>query len=384
LVPANGAIVCLLMVAMFGMLVVLQFTSFEFNSIRITSMTRAVFAYGYLNSWIAEFFLAPDTSAIARQLAELQKVSPDRLRGTEPAWPVGDKIAIVQLESFGWNTLNYRLNGREVTPFFNKLARSSRIFRLQAYHNIGTAEMDYAVLSCGTPSPQMISYFVPDVDYSNALPRFMSKRGFETVSLHGATGEFYSRRGNFERMGFNEIHFREDFRGRDVKQSYWGVRDEELFRHSAERMRNNASPQFHFIITLDTHGPFNLIKEEEKTVFPDSTMLEENYFNSLAAVDEKIREYVESLPEGTTLIFYGDHTAGVVYGDYAPARVGEAEFVPCLVLVTGSDASWMSTAPREDSQPDDLRILDIVNHLRRQVERNVPVGSGQSKVASLS
>ncbi|MDB6017345.1 MAG: hypothetical protein JWR19_1834 [Pedosphaera sp.] len=365
----NGLALGFLLLLLFALIMFLQYTSFRFKSMGITSITRAVFAYGYVNSWIAEFFVAPDTRQVVNELAELQKVSPDRLTATEPAWPVGDKVVVLQLESFGWNVVNHHINGREVTPYFNSLVHSSRLFKIQAYHAIGTADMDYAVLSGGTPSPHLISYFVPDIDYTNALPRFMQQHGFRTVALHGATGEFYSRRNNFVRMGFDEIQFREDFRGRPVKHSYWGVRDEELFRISSEKMRNARGPEFHFIITLDTHGPFNLIHEDEKEIFPGSPIWQENYFNSMHALDRNLRDYVESLPTGTTVILYGDHTSGVEYDTFKPAREGDVEYVPCLVHVRRAPESWPAVETTPSSLPSDLRMLDVMNFLRRQVAR---------------
>ncbi len=313
---------------------------------------------------------------MVKELAELQKVSPDRLAETEEPWPVSDRIALVQLESVGWNALNCRMNGQEVTPYMNRLARASRLLRLRAYHNIGTADMDYAAMSCGTPSPNLISYFVPEIDYSGALPRFMQEHGFRTVSLHGATGEFYNRRSNFERMGFDEIHFREEFRGQPVAQSYWGVRDQELFRVSAEKMRKASGPEFHFIITLDSHGPFNLIQEKEKEVFPGSGVWQENYFNSLRVLDHVIEEYVESLPAGTLVIFYGDHTAGVHYGDFHPSREGDNEYVPCLVHACKVDPAWRSESSGGPALPADLRILDVVNFLKSQIDAARPAGKG--------
>jgi phosphoglycerol transferase MdoB-like AlkP superfamily enzyme len=64
-------------------------------------------------------------------------------------------------------------------------------------------------------------------------------------------------------MGFDEIWFKEDFQGRDVKQNSWGVRDAELFKLSCREIQKATQPQFHFIITLDSHAPFNLIDNQE-------------------------------------------------------------------------------------------------------------------------
>jgi hypothetical protein len=358
----------LLLALLVAQLLVLQFTSFRFTSIRVTSMTRAVYAYGYLSSWLAEFVFAPDVRQRIQELRDLREISPDRLAGRENPWPVRHHVAVVQLESVGRNVLGHRIRGQEVTPFLNRLARASRVFELQAYHNIGTADMDYAALSGGTPSGNLISYFVPDIDYSAALPRFMREHGFRTVSLHGATGEFYNRRRNFERMGFDEILFREEFRGRPARHSYWGMRDQELFRLSGEKLRAARGPEFHFIITLDSHGPFDLITEEEKKIFPGSRIWQENYFNSLRVLDDNLRDYVEALPAGTLVILYGDHTAGVEYADFEPAREGNAEYVPCVVHCCGASGAWGGERSGSAPLPRDLRILDVLNFLRRQVE----------------
>ena len=351
----------------------LQKTSFRFASIRGTPITRAVYVYGYVISWFAEFIIAPDTQEVAEEVARLQEVSPDRLREIEPGWPVDRNVVVVQLESFGWNVLNFGLNGKAVTPYLNKLAGSSRVFKIQVYHDIGSADMDYAVLSGGLPSKRLVSYFVPGLDYARALPRFMSRQGYRTMSLHGATGDFYNRRANFERMGWDEIHFREEFKGLGVEQSYWGVRDAEIFRLSSKKLRAATEREFHFIITLDTHGPFNLIREDEKDIFPQSRVWQENYFNSMSALDKNLQEYVTSLPEGTLVIFYGDHTAGVDYQGFAPAREGTAEYVPCLVHVTPAPGVVSFSPELNHELPPDLRIHDIVNFMRHQVQKNKKV-----------
>ena len=351
-------------VAGMGVLILaLQFTSFALPSLRIRSFTRSVYAYGYLGAWAAERFYGPDMKEIRQKLLELQKLSPDRLEAVEKPWPVAGHVVIVQMESIGWAILNARVAGQEVAPYLSGLAASNRCFRIQAYHAVGSEDMDYAVLSGGTPTSRMVSYDIPDVTYSNALPGFMQQHGFHTVALHGNDGGFFNRRSNFNRMGFDEIRFKEDFKGPAVKRNSWGVRDAELFQLSSREIRQAAGPQFHFIITLDSHAPFNLIDDLEKQVFPNSSDWRENYFNSARLLDGLLRDYIGSLPRGTLVILYGDHTAGVDYGDFHPAREGGAEFVPCIVHVCGSS----NPSPAGASLPRDLRISDIINFLRHRI-----------------
>ena len=109
----------------------LQFTSFNFAHFRTEGGNRGVYAYGYVNSWIAQSILSPNMREVAQNLMEQQGVSPDRLSASEGRWPWSQRIAVVQMESVGWDVLNLKLNGREVTPYLNKLARSSRVFRFK-------------------------------------------------------------------------------------------------------------------------------------------------------------------------------------------------------------------------------------------------------------
>ena len=210
------------LVAGFACIVGLQFTSFCLPSLRTRSVTRAVYAYGYLNAWAAELFYGPDMKDIRQRLINMQSVSPDRLLGVEEPWPVNGHVVIVQMESIGWEVLHARIAGQEFAPYLSSLAGSSRCFRIQAYHTLGSEDMDYAVLSDGTPSTQLVSYDIPGVSYSNALPRFMQQHGFHTVAMHGNDGSFFNRRSNFERMGFDEIWFKEDFKGRAVQAKFLG------------------------------------------------------------------------------------------------------------------------------------------------------------------
>ncbi len=363
----RGFLVCLALFLLF--LALMQLSSFKFANLRATTVTRSVYAYGYLTAWVADALLAPDTRELSQELSRLQTLSPDRLGATEPPWPAGDKLAILQLESVDYSMIDYQLDGREVTPYLNRLSRNSRFFKLRSYHDVCTADMDFALLSGGTHSSRLISYMIPGLSYSNSLPRFLEQHGYHTVAWHGNNGSFFNRRSNFERMGFSETLFKEElYQSATPASSYWGVRDQALFRLSSEKIRAARGREFHFIITLDSHGPFDLITDPEKEIFPASRQWQQNYFNSMRALDHNIQTYVESLPAGTLVILYGDHTSGVQFGNYFPSKNGPAEYVPCLVHVCGPASLGMPQDP-PPTEIEDLRIHDIVNHLRRQITR---------------
>jgi phosphoglycerol transferase MdoB-like AlkP superfamily enzyme len=364
-----AAMLCLLLAA--GIVLGLQCTTINFHNLATARASRAVYAYGYLISWVAEYLVTPSTR-VTEELIALQKQSPDRLAAAERPWQFGDMVVVVQVESWGWNVLNYSVNGQEVMPYLNRLSRRGRLFRTQAFHEVGSVDMDFAVLSGGSPSRRVVSYLVPGISYTNALPRFLRRHQFHTVAIHGGSGDFFDRRRGFSEMGFDEIWFKEDLVKLNLRQSSWGIRDAAVFEFSSQRLRRAAGPEFHFIITLDSHGPFDLIDDEEKEVFPHSEVWQENYFNSMHVLDRDLRDYLESLPTGTLVILYGDHTSGVNYGDFRSAREGEAEYVHCLVHVCGSPEAPPIQSPEVVALPEDLRILDVMNCLRHQIATRAP------------
>ena len=322
-----------------GIILALQASSLNFESIKITTIKPIISTYGYITSWVAECFFAPDTTKISEELISLQHQSPDRLAKIEPSWPIRDKIVIIQLESFDFNILNYKINNKEITPFLNKILIKSCVFKLRSYHNVSSADMDYALLSDGIPSSEIVSYMVRDIPYNNSLPHFLQKHGYHTVAWHGNVGNYFNRSYNFKRMGFDEVWFREDLNHLKLKHSGFGIRNAEIFRLSSKKINTANSPEFHFIITLDSHGPFDFISNEEKMIFPNSQQWQQNYFNSMYVLDRSLQEYIESLPVGTLVVLYGDHSSGVKYGDFYPSCNGSVENVPCIVHVCKANIS---------------------------------------------
>lgn len=350
-----------------GMVLLLQRTSFRFGSIRHTTMTRMVYAYGYSLSWLADGFLSPNAEEVAAEVEELRKSFSSRLEADAIGYGISGHVVILQLESLDWNILNFSVNGTPVTPFLNGLAAEGQLFKVAAYHDQGSADMDYAVLSGGIPSKRILSYNIEGLTYPDSLPRFMSQQGFKTRAFHGATGSFFNRRSNFGQMGWDEICFREELDGEGVVGSYWGIRDKEVFRVSAEKLQQASAREFHFIITLDSHGPFDLIGDEEKNLFPNSTDWQENYFNSMAALDQHLHDYVQALPPDTLVMLYGDHTSGVNHGDFTPARDGTTEYVPCIIHKRTTGNSQKPSSIDSTKLPTDLSILDIIHRVRQKV-----------------
>jgi hypothetical protein len=82
-----------------SVLVILQFGSYQFASVRDIRGSAIVFVYGYPLTWLAQSFYVTDLKHIAAEIHRLRAITHEQLNLREAPWPVQDKIAVVQMES---------------------------------------------------------------------------------------------------------------------------------------------------------------------------------------------------------------------------------------------------------------------------------------------
>jgi len=93
-----------------------------------------------------------------------------------------------------------------------------------------------------------------------------------------------------------------------------GVSDEDMFRQSAQMLKELPRPFYAFIITLTSHYPYYLPAEKHYLQLPDSlagTHLG-NYLQAVRYADEALGKFLEDLKENglwkdSLLVIYGDH-----------------------------------------------------------------------------
>jgi phosphoglycerol transferase MdoB-like AlkP superfamily enzyme len=364
----RGAMSGLGALAWLGVILLQQYpvSSFAVRNSNAFAPGRMAYSYGILLQNALETGKTPGLATQQKLLqAALAHPVQAPLAGL-PVWPVRRCVVVVQMESVDWNAVESRIHGELVMPCLYDLKAHSLCWKIRAFHDQCTADMDFAVLTGVPPPSTIIGYTLPNLDYSQSLPALLRAHGYRTAVWHGNDGEFFMRRFSFTRMSFDQFHFREDFRSTPVRRSYWGVRDGELFRLSAEQLQAAPGRMFHLLITLDTHMPFDQIDDSEKEIFPGSHDHAENYFNSLRVLDRNLARYVAALPADTLLVIYGDHSTNVHYGKFEPSRKGHAEFVDCIVY-DKSGGIAPGTGPHHDAQGREYRITDVFGHLRHSL-----------------
>lgn len=164
------------------------------------------------------------------------------------------------------------------------------------------------------------------------------QHGFTTMYLHGYAGNFYKRNENYQKYGFDEILFKEDFERKNLqscKFGFSGICDSSI-AHFIDTLLEDPSPKFIYWTTLDGHLPYEGQILEERPASCDLFGLSEFecvYF----ARQEKTARYIAALVKkhpDVNFIVRGDHRppGSVVHPRFSANYY--YRWVP-IVIVTG-------------------------------------------------
>ena len=318
--------------------------------------------HGYLLTWLGEWQYLDGDALFARAM-EAARVKQDRLTPLEARPSVGQKVAIIQVESLDWAVLDFQVAGQPVMPFLSDLSRRSMRYRISAVHESGSCDSDFVMLMGLYPVGDATPYVVPGFDWSLSIAAVAARSGYETVFLHGSNRSFFNRGAAISKMGFDVMLFREDLESRYGLQSrLWGVSDKDVFGVSSNLFKQGAERALHFIITLTSHGPYHFLDPADCELYVKPRSQKEHYLNSMRYVDRQLRTYFEDLPEDTLVVLYGDHGSHVDYGQ-GPSKKGH-EYVPLLIHQLGTNlAELQRTREQELAVSGELTTLDAAGYV---------------------
>lgn len=338
------------------------------------TLGRMGVSYGYFWAWVGEAAFLNNAAVLERAVATSHERL-DRLGAVEAPLSLGDRVVVLQVESLDAAVVDFLVDGAPVAPFLRGLRDRSRYYRARAFHHNGSADADFIALTALRPSNDLINWKIRGFPFGKGLPRLAQEAGYHVVSLHGATGNFFDRRSAYARLGFDEMIFREELEDRyRLPAQGWGVKDREFLRFASRRMVDGPQRALHFVITLTSHGPFNFLSPKERELFGarPSPTLAENYLDSVRYVDRALAEYVDALPEGTTLLIYGDHESRA---GYAPAADPQHELVPVWVYQKGANLALTQTTRAGVAVSGELSLLDVFSYFHQQLARTRPAGT---------
>jgi hypothetical protein len=330
--------------------------------------------YGYVPTWLTELTVLGDDGLRLRAQARAATLPPeaDRLATREAAFPRRPRLVFLQLESFDCALLDFRIDGREVTPHVNRLWRSGLHWTVLAPKGTGSSDADFRALMGREPSADVPTYKIAGYPWDAALPRLLRDAGWTTTAVHGVTGEFFGRRSAYEQMGFAELVFREEFvRDALAPVTGWTVDDDALLRWTAGHVTQTSTagklPQFTLAITATSHIPYP-VPSADREFFPDRTAAEWAYFDSVHWVDAAVGRFVAALPPETTVVLYGDHISRVENPELGYTQVlrGEDGCTPFAVVDT-SEALASRQLTKDLATTCDVSLLEAVRYVHAVV-----------------
>ena len=113
----------------------------------------------------------------------------------------GKNVLFLQIESLENFVINKKTNGKEITPFLNKLTREGLYFNnIYQQNNAGNSiDCDFlvntSVYPLGGITITALNY--GEKVYSNSLPRILKSEGYETITTHAEENDSFN---------WNELH----------------------------------------------------------------------------------------------------------------------------------------------------------------------------------
>ena len=158
-------------------------------------------------------------------------------------------------------------------------------------------------------------------DQSRTLPRILTEKGYSATAYHNFTRRFWLRDQVYPKLGFDNFVSMDDM-NLTIQQNDWPT-DEGLYGSVLQHVSDGGKPQFHFIVTVQTHGPYEADDADPRGhegVHDYRTRLD-GAARSLAIfkqqLDAKGRPYV--------LVLFGDHLPGLRMHQYNDGMTSESD-----------------------------------------------------------
>jgi phosphoglycerol transferase MdoB-like AlkP superfamily enzyme len=172
-------------------------------------------------------------------------------------------IVVIQLEGFSNGFINYRRDGRPVTPFLNRLAKQqiyfpnfiqSVRFTHRALFVINSSYLDRATGRSILKTPEIRHSF-------SSLGKTLQDNGYSLLYLEGANSDYENMRGFLKMQGYTIFDgpvMDESGRYDDVKDSKdsFGYHDDLVFDEAVYRFERAEQPFLGYITTHSTHSPW--------------------------------------------------------------------------------------------------------------------------------
>lgn len=228
-------------------------------------------------------------------------------------------IIKIHLESFQTFLINKKVNGKEVTPFLNKLSSGKQDFTYfpNFFHQTGqgkTSDAEFTMDNSLYGLPQGSAYSLKGDNTYQSLPAILDqKEGYTSNVMHGDYKTFWNRDQVYKHFGIDKFYDATYFDMSDDNIVNLGLKDKPFFKASADYQSKMKKPFYSHMITLTNHYPFTLDEKDASIDKPntgDTTV--DGYIQTAHYLDQALEEYITDLKkkglyDNSVIIIYGDH-----------------------------------------------------------------------------
>lgn len=293
----------------------------------------------------------------------------------------GKNVIYIHLESMQNFLIDYKLNGEEVTPFINSLAKDSNsLYFDHFFHQTAqgkTSDAEFMLENSLFGLPQGSAYITKSRNTYQAAPAILKEEGYSSAVFHGNNGSFWNRSEIYKSFGYDHF-FDANYYDTSVEadMAEYGLLDKPFFGQSLELLKTLPQPFYTKFITVGHHYPYKLNQELAtigKATTGDASV--DNYFQTARYADEAIEQFIGELKESglyenSMFVFYGDHYGisenhnrameQIIGKEITPYESANLQRVPLIIHVPGMEGGVNhSYGGQVDLLPTLLHLLGV-------------------------
>lgn len=263
-----------------------------------------------------------------------EMVDPESVRAAkgieQPAEPKywglaeGRNVIVVQMEALQNFLIGLKVDGMEITPVLNRLAKESYYFP-RTFQQVGSGNTSDAEFISNT------SMYVPKLGPASqvyadkslpSLPKLLKReKQYRSFTFHTNSVAFWNRDKLYKALGFDRYYDSRTFGDEDFV--HFGSSDEVLYRKTAEILRGHLEegiPFYANVISMSAHHPFELPERKHRISLPKrfhNTMVGD-YLISQNYADYALGTFIDELKrsglwDNSMIVIYGDHMGLPLY-----------------------------------------------------------------------
>ncbi|MEF9951391.1 MAG: LTA synthase family protein [Clostridium sp.] len=271
----------------------------------------------------------------------------------------GKNLIILQVESLENFVIGQKVGNTEITPNINKLLNNSIYFDnfIEQTHLGTTSDAEFMTNTSIFPVRRGSTFFrFPSNTYKSSLPNLMESLGYSTLAIHPDRGSYWNWMPSLTSIGFDKCI---DSTSLDSSEMIGlGISDKSFLKQLTPILKEQKQPFYSFAVTLTSHTPFSIPKENVTIEIPDylKGKLLGSYIESINYTDNAVGEFIKDLEtsnllDNSVVVIYGDHEGPHKYfkDDFTsvnkldPFMVNNNQEVPFIIYSKGLKGEKVST-----------------------------------------